>query len=115
VAPVYELFLVDSEEGIEEMLRTMVASIVVDSDSSSRPSEPALSVDTEGEIALLQIFAHAARKVYIIDFTKLGGLAFTTSIPSTDQSQQTSLKTLFESPHILKLFWDARGDGAMLK
>jgi hypothetical protein len=53
VAPVHELVFVDSVEGVEEMLRVMVASIVVDSEAS-RP-EPALSVDTEGEISLLQI------------------------------------------------------------
>ena len=66
VAPVYELFFVDSEEGIKEMLRAMEASIVVDSEAS-RP-EPALSVDTEDGISLLQILVHATSKVYIIDF-----------------------------------------------
>jgi hypothetical protein len=110
VAPVYELFFVDSEEGIKEMLRAMEASIVVDSEAS-RP-EPALSVDTEGGISLLQILVHATSKVYIIDFTKLGGLVFTTSI-STEQGVETSLKTVFESPHILKLMWDCRGDSPM--
>jgi hypothetical protein len=110
VAPVYELSFVDSEEGLKEMLRTMVASIVIS--DSSRPSEPALSVDTEGEIALLQILVHAAQKVYIIDFTNLGDLVFATSI-SAEEGTETSLKTIFESPHILKLFWDVRGDSTM--
>jgi hypothetical protein len=109
VAPVYELFFVDSEEGLEDMLRTMVASIVVS--DSSHPDEPSLSVDTEGEIALLQILVHAAKKVYIVDFTNLGDLVFKTSI-SSDQGE-TSLKTIFESSHIFKLFWDVRGDSAM--
>jgi hypothetical protein len=112
VAPVHELFFVDSVEGIEEMLRVMVASIVVDdSEVSSRP-EPSLSVDTEGEISLLQILVHAVNKVYIIDCTNLGPLVFTTSI-STDQGVETSLKTIFESPHILKLMWDCHGDSSM--
>jgi hypothetical protein len=110
IAPVHELFFVDSVEGIEEMLRVMEASIVVDSEAS-RP-EPALSVDTEGEISLLQILVHAVNKVYIIDSTKLGSLVFTTSI-TTEQGPETSLKTIFESPHILKLMWDCRGDASM--
>ena len=109
VAPVYELIFVDSEEGLKEMLRTIVASIVVS--DSSHPDVPSLSVDTEGEIALLQILVHAAKKLYIIDFTNLGDLVFKTSI-SSDQDE-TSLKTIFESSHILKLFWDVRGDSAM--
>ena len=110
IAPVYELFFVDTEEGLKEMLRTMEPCIVVS--DSTRPSEPALSADTEGEISLLQILVHAAKKVYIIDFKKLGGLVFSTSI-SAAQDQQMSLKTIFESSSILKLFWDARGDSAM--
>jgi hypothetical protein len=110
VAPVYELFFVDSEEGLKEMLRVIEACIVVS--ESSRPSEPTLSVDTEGEIALLQILVHAAKAVYIIDFTNLGDLVFATSI-SAEESTETSLKTIFESPSILKLFWDVRGNSAM--
>jgi hypothetical protein len=109
VAPVHELFFIDTEEGLKEMLRVMEAGIVVS--DSSRPSEPALSVDTEGEISLLQILVHAAMKVYIVDFKKLGGLVFATSI-STDQGEM-SLRSIFESPSILKLMWDCRGDSAM--
>jgi hypothetical protein len=111
VAPVHELFFVDSVGGIEEMLRVMVASIVDDSEASSRP-EPSLSVDTEGEISLLQILVHAVNKVYIIDCTNLGALVFTTCI-STEQGVETSLKTIFESPQIIKLMWDCRGDSSM--
>lgn len=111
VAPVYELAFVDTEKGMQEMLRTMVTSIIIDT-NSLHPNEPSLSVDTEGGISLLQILVHNAKKVYIIDFTKLGGLVFTASIP-TEQGEPTTLKTIFESSHVLKLLWDARGDSAM--
>jgi hypothetical protein len=111
IAPVHELFFVDSEEDLEEMLRVMEACIVVDS-NSTRPNEPALSVDTEGDISLLQILVHAAKKVYLVDFTKLGELVFSTSV-STGQGVEISLKSVFESPSILKLFWDVRRDSAM--
>ena len=114
VAPVHDLAFVDTEEGIKEMLHTMVSSIAVDSESA-RPDEPSLSVDTEGEISLLQIFVHAAKKVYIIDFANLGDSVFTTTI-SADRGQETTITTLkdiFESEHILKLLWDCRGDSAM--
>jgi hypothetical protein len=111
IAPVHELFFVDSEEDLEEMLRVMEACIVVDS-NSTRPNEPALSVDTEGDISLLQILVHAAKKVYLVDFTKLGELVFSTSV-STGQGVEISLKSVFESPSILKLFWDVRSDSAL--
>lgn len=108
--PVPHTTVVDTPDLVADMLRVMDAHInIVDASSY----DPALSIDTEGPLYLLQVMVIKPHLAYFIDFPKLGSLAFTTSI-TTAQGELT-LKTFFEAKKVLKLLWDCRGDGAKIR
>ncbi|KAL8730798.1 MAG: hypothetical protein Q9181_004542 [Wetmoreana brouardii] len=80
-------------------------------------SPPSLYLDLEGielgrkgSISILQIFAVPANCVYLIDVHILQGHAFQT--PGTDG--QTTLKSIFKSDTVPKVFFDVRRDSDAL-
>jgi hypothetical protein len=108
--PVPETTMVDSLPGVLDMLHTMSSHIPLATSSSH---DPALAIDTEGSLSLLQIMVIKAHRVFLVDIPALGSAAFSTTLP-TPQGP-LSLERLLGAPNVLKLLWDCRGDGAMLK
>jgi hypothetical protein len=108
--PVPETTMVDSLASVLDMLHTMSAHIPLATSSSH---DPALSIDTEGPLSLLQIMVIKAHRVFLVDIPALGSAAFSTTLPTLQGP--LSLERLLSAPNVLKLLWDCRGDGAMLK
>jgi hypothetical protein len=108
--PVPETTMVDSLPGVIDMLHTMSSHISLATSSSY---DPALSIDTEGPLSLLQIMVIKPHHVFLVDIPALDGAAFSTTI-RTSQGL-ISLERYLSAPNVLKLFWDCRGDGAALK
>ncbi|EEP78734.1 predicted protein [Uncinocarpus reesii 1704] len=81
-----------------------------------KTSKPAIFADFEGvnlcrlgSISIIQLLVQPEDHVYLIDVHVLGPLAFTTSGKNGD-----TLKTIFESPEILKGIFDVRNDSNAL-
>jgi exonuclease 3'-5' domain-containing protein 1 len=77
---------------------------------------PSLYLDLEGvklgrhgSISIISLYIAPTKKIYLIDIHRLGKTAF-----STTNSSATSLKTIFESPTIPKVFFDIRNDSDAL-
>lgn len=112
IVPVPKTTIVDSLPGVLDMLDTMSSHITL---ATSSPHDPALSIDTEGPspLSLLQIMVIKAHRVFLIDIPALGSAAFSTTLP-TPQGP-LSLERLLSAHNVLKLLWDCRGDGVILK
>lgn len=93
-----------------------VMAEVVDSLEDLPTSPPSLYIDLEGinlcrhgSLSILQIYVLSTQKTYLIDIHVLGRKAF-----STPGKNNTTLKTIFESPNIPKVFFDVRNDSDAL-
>lgn len=82
-------------------------------------SPPSLYFDFEGQdlgkdgtIDIIQIYVLPLKHTYLIDVHVLRDAAFTTT--STTSAPTSSLKTILESPHIPKCFFDLRNDSNAL-
>jgi hypothetical protein len=108
--PVPETTMVDTLGGVADMLHTMSSHISLATSSSHAP---ALSIDTEGPLSLLQLMVVKAHRVFLVDIPALGSAAFSTTVPTAQGP--ISLERYLSAPNVLKLLWDCRGDGAMFK
>ncbi|KAA8909412.1 ribonuclease H-like domain-containing protein [Sphaerosporella brunnea] len=102
--------IIDTVEKVSEMLAKLETLPV---------SPPSLYIDLEGvnlsrtgSISILQLYALPLHHTYLIDIHHLGASAFTT--PSSDATTTTTLKSLLESPHTPKVFFDVRRDAEAL-
>ncbi|KAF8317622.1 hypothetical protein DL93DRAFT_513037 [Clavulina sp. PMI_390] len=122
--------LVDTLDALSAALVDIVRAQRV----SANPAEPLLYVDIEGNdlcregtVSLVQIHLPSIRKTLVIDITILGAAAFSHSIPLPREFESyaspsspfsndapVSLKTILESPWILKCFFDVRNDADAL-
>ena len=100
--------LVDSPEGMRDIIDSLVGL---------PPSPPSLFIDLEGvslsrhgTVAILQLLVKPKDCTYPIDIHSLGSKAFHT--PGADG--QTTLKSIFESNAIPKVFFDVRNDSDAL-
>jgi hypothetical protein len=109
--PMPETTMVDTLSGVIDMLHTMSSHISLATSSSHAP---ALSIDTEGPLSLLQLMVIKSHRVFLVDIPALGSAAFSTTVLTAAQGP-ISLERYLSAPNVLKLLWDCRGDGAMLK
>lgn len=110
VIPVPEITWVDTAERVAEMVSMMADNIDLENASSYKP---ALAIDSEGPLALLQIMLVKTHHAFFIDVPRLGEAAFHISVPTCQGV--VSLKAFLESIKVLKLLWDCRGDGAKMR
>lgn len=108
--PVPEITWVNTPESVAEMVSMMADKINLQTASSY---QPALTVDSEGSLALLQIMIVKNHRAFFIDVPQLGRSAFHTSVPTSQGD--ISLKNFLESDKVVKLLWDCRGDAAKLR
>jgi hypothetical protein len=131
--------LVDTVDGIETTLRHILDARRDHEDTKLDPHTPLLFVDAEGNnlcrygtLSLVQIHIPQSGRTFIIDIFVLGAVAFSTTIPclSYDLSSTSpttslpfpdisegdgiSLKSILESPGIIKCFFDVRNDADAL-
>lgn len=99
--------LVDTCEGLDELIKNLV-------DLPSSP--PSLYIDLEGinlsrhgTISILQIYVLPTKSTYLIDIYKLGDQAF-----SHAAADGMTLRKIFESLLIPKVFFDVRNDSDAL-
>lgn len=99
--------LVDSTASLQGLLESI---------ESLPASVPCLYLDLEGislsrhgTISLITIFVQPFNKVYIVDIHTMQSVAFTTA-----SSTSTTLKSILESPTIIKVFFDIRNDSDAL-
>ena len=108
--------VVDTQKDVADMMSKIVEQISI---AMSECCEPALAVDLEAvnlnkacDISIVSIYLPPINIVFLVDVFKLQELAFSTA-PSPSTPQMT-LKYIFESPTVLKLFFDCRGDNCVL-
>jgi hypothetical protein len=111
---------------IRNMSMNIISHSLVDTESSvlslveelqSLPQDaPCLYVDLEGislsrhgSISLITLFVQPRNFVYLVDVHKLQDAAFNTAV-----ADGTTLKSVFESPHVIKVFFDLRNDSDAL-
>ncbi|KAK5655309.1 hypothetical protein OQA88_5876 [Cercophora sp. LCS_1] len=99
--------LVDSASSLQGLLESLEAL---------PPSVPCLYVDLEGvnlcrhgTVSILTIFVEPQNKAYLVDIHTMQSAAFVTS-----SSTGTTLKSVLESPSIVKVFFDVRNDSDAL-
>ena len=63
------------------------------------------NLSRHGTVSLLTLLIHPERSVYLVDLAELGDQAFT-----TPGSNGSTLKSILESPAIVKVFFDVRND-----
>lgn len=85
---------------------------VIDKLGNLPTSPPSLNIDLEGinlcrhgSLSILQIYVLSTHKTYLIDVHVLGSKAF-----STPGKNKVTLKSIFESPNVPKVFFDVRND-----
>ncbi|EME88879.1 uncharacterized protein MYCFIDRAFT_149452 [Pseudocercospora fijiensis CIRAD86] len=107
--PDARISLVDTTEKVSELVR------FINESAASHTDEPSFYFDCEGEnlgrhgtVTLLAIYVPDLLRAFVVDLQELDGNALTT------EGQGESLKTIFESPKILKGVFDCRGDGEAL-
>ncbi|KAJ5557340.1 hypothetical protein N7494_001255 [Penicillium frequentans] len=103
-----EILVIDSVSLLPSVIDTAVIGI--------RPGVPSLFIDLEGiqlgrhgSISIMSLYIPSKKRVCLIDIYRLGKEAF-----STINSDGKSLKTLLESPDILKVLFDVRHDSDAL-
>jgi exonuclease 3'-5' domain-containing protein 1 len=131
--------LVDTVDGIKTTLRHILDARRDHEDTKLDPHTPLLFVDAEGNnlsrlgtVSLVQIHIPQSGQTFIIDVFVLGAAAFKTTVPclSYDLSSTSptaplpflgisegdgiSLKSILESPGIIKCFFDVRNDADAL-
>ncbi|KAF6820360.1 hypothetical protein CPLU01_12794 [Colletotrichum plurivorum] len=99
--------LVDSTESILSLLE------IIQTLPASKPSLfldlEGVSLSRHGSISLITIFVQPQKHVYLVDIHALQSTAFTTSTRNG-----TNLKSILESPTIIKVFFDVRNDSDAL-
>lgn len=131
---------IDTIDGLKTTLRHILdARRDFDEDAERDPHMPLLFVDAEGNnlcrdgtVSLLQIHIPQSGQSFIIDIFVLQAAAFSTTIPClsydlsspsptvpapfSDNSEEDgiSLKSILESPAIIKCFFDVRNDADAL-
>ncbi|KAF7195472.1 hypothetical protein HII31_03066 [Pseudocercospora fuligena] len=107
--PAAEITLVDTTEQVSELVRLIAES------AKSQVGKPAFYFDCEdknlgrnGTVALLAIYIPDLVRAFVVDLQELGRDALTT------EEEDETLKTIFESPTILKGVFDCRGDSEAL-
>ncbi|KXT03594.1 hypothetical protein AC578_9980 [Pseudocercospora eumusae] len=107
--PAAEITLVDTVEQVSELVRLITES------AKSQTGEPAFYFDCEGKnlgrngtVTLLAIYIPDLIRAFVVDLQELGHIALTT------EEEDETLKTIFESPTILKGVFDCRGDSEAL-
>ncbi|KAK7424557.1 hypothetical protein QQZ08_008567 [Neonectria magnoliae] len=98
--------LVDTAAGVVSLINTI----------NTPTALPSLFLDLEGvslcrhgSLSILTIHVLAERHTYLVDVHTLGTSAFSVASPDG-----TTLKTILESPHIAKVFFDVRNDSDAL-
>lgn len=128
--------LVDTVDGIRTTLRHILDARREHEDTED-PDTPLLFVDAEGNnlcrhgtVSLLQIHIPQTGLTFIIDISVLGTVAFSTTTPclsydlsstwrtapfaGLSEGDGISLKSILESPGIIKCFFDVRNDADAL-
>lgn len=112
-----DLAKVSIDASSPQVIDTPTAMVEVINSLEDLPtSPPSLYIDLEGinlcrhgSLSILQIYVLSTQKTYLIDVHVLGSKAF-----STPGKNKTTLKTIFESPNIPKVFFDVRNDSDAL-
>lgn len=135
IPPSYQL--IDSVDALQNALQRIVDAQTALANANGSLRIPLLYVDLEGNdlcrdgtVSLIQLHLPSIQETFVIDVTVLGSAAFSASIPSSlpDSSDQTalsdssspslegpiSLKTILESPEVIKCFFDVRNDADAL-
>ena len=99
--------LIDTTAALQDFLSALPAC------DGSRPD---LYIDLEGNdlcrqgtLSLLNVFVESRKSVHLIDVTELKDKAFSTAAPDG-----RTLKSLLESDHVIKVFFDIRNDSDAL-
>lgn len=108
--------VVDTEKGVADMMSNIVEQISI---AMSERREPILAVDLEAvnlnkarDISIVSLYVPPINTVFLIDVFVLQELAFHT--PPSPATPTMTLKYMLESPTVLKLFFDCRGDNCVL-
>lgn len=108
--------VVDTERQVADMMRQIIEQI---STELSKGKKLALAVDLEAVdlnkargISIVSLYMPSINVVFLVDVVVLQELAFYT--PPSPATPRTTLKYIFESPSVLKLFFDCRGDNCVL-
>ncbi|CAL3966907.1 unnamed protein product [Diplocarpon coronariae] len=103
---------IDTAESLSDFLDELTG------DANLQSTTPSLFVDIEGidlsrhgSVSLLTIFYLPTKTTYLLDVTTLAASTFST--PSSTDAGVT-LRSIFESPQILKVFFDVRNDSDAL-
>ncbi|KAL8675611.1 MAG: hypothetical protein Q9168_000123 [Polycauliona sp. 1 TL-2023] len=100
--------LIDTPEAITNVVDTLAAlpwlppSLFVDLEG--------VNLSRQGTISILQVHVSPSDRTYLVDIHSLGFRAFHT--PGTDG--HTTLKSIFESSAVIKVFFDVRNDSDAL-
>ncbi|KAI1436675.1 ribonuclease H-like domain-containing protein [Xylaria sp. CBS 124048] len=93
-----------------------VMSLVETIRNLPRSGQPDLYIDLEGiklsrygSISIVTVYVQSKRHVYLVDVHTLGAAAFDTAA-----ADGTTLRTILQSPHIVKAFFDVRNDSDAL-
>ncbi len=98
---------VDSEESMVALIQT-IQNLPTDASSLYIDLE-GISLSRHGSISLITIFVQPRNCAYLVDVHTLQSSAF-----STAASDGTTLKSILESPAIVKVFFDLRNDSDAL-
>jgi exonuclease 3'-5' domain-containing protein 1 len=111
-----DVYVVDTADGIKALVQLLV-------DQASTMEIPLLYVDIEGiylgrrgSISIIQLYMPPVKDVYLVDVHILGSAAFKTTTgpgPLQNKACQT-LRDIFESTSITKVFYDLRADNDAL-
>ena len=101
---------IDTAAGLQSCLRSILSARKVAIQTKINPHTPLLYVDIEGNdlcrygtISLIQIYVPLVNTTFVLDVLVLGKEAFTTSVI---EEEEMTLKSLLESPEIVKCFFD---------
>ncbi|KAK2624236.1 hypothetical protein QTJ16_006186 [Diplocarpon rosae] len=118
-------------QALSSMSSTLLPSVFIDTvesladfldlltgDADLHSTTPSLFIDIEGidlsrngSVSLLTIFYRPTKTTYLLDVTTLAASTFNT--PSSTNAEIT-LRSIFENPQILKVFFDVRNDSDAL-
>ena len=103
---------IDNKQDLQALLDT-----IINTESYGNYHVPHLYIDLEGTkvsrngtLALLTVLIHSYMDTYIIDISTMGATAFNTK----DKAGKEDLKSILESEHITKVFYDVRRDSDAL-
>jgi hypothetical protein len=125
--------LVDTVDGLQRMLRQVLDARQAFKDMLLNPQTPLLYIDIEGTnlcrngtVSLIQLHIPTIPQTFVIDVYTLGSAVFEISVPATEPelslapsstnspipslgaTEEITLKSILESPNILKSFFDCR-------